>query len=79
MTEALNPPRMDAFFIWSNTHRVMMPRKEGHTVATLFQAVSPPPLPGQETQAFHLEQDKDVLPALLWSTMASMSCRPHFL
>lgn len=25
LTEALNPPKIDAFFIWSNTHSVIMP------------------------------------------------------
>ncbi|TNN65478.1 hypothetical protein EYF80_024297 [Liparis tanakae] len=25
LTDALNPPRIDAFFIWSNTHSVMTP------------------------------------------------------
>lgn len=27
MTEALKPPRIDAFFIWSNTHSVITPKR----------------------------------------------------
>lgn len=36
MTEALNPPRIDAFFIWSNTHSVIMPnsRRDGERTGT---------------------------------------------
>ena len=28
LTEAVNPPRIDAFFIWSNTHSGMMPKRK---------------------------------------------------